>query len=80
MFCRLKNVVSLLRVIATLLSLRPFGKINYLFYKDGLSVFQKLLPGLNKFREENRTRIENDIIFNSSFLTLAHAASVWLLS
>ena len=27
MFCRLKNVVSLLRVIATLLSLRPFGNI-----------------------------------------------------
>ena len=28
MFCRLKNVVSLLRAIDTLLSLRPFGNME----------------------------------------------------
>ena len=31
MFCKLKTVVSLLRVIVTLLSLRPFGNIQYFF-------------------------------------------------
>ena len=31
MSCKLKVVVSLLRIIATLLSLRPFGNINVSF-------------------------------------------------
>ena len=33
MSCKLKVVVSLLRIIATLLSLRPFGNIIFLHLK-----------------------------------------------
>jgi len=47
MFCKLKTVVSLLRVIVTLLSLRPFGNFRYL---------------ATKFKSSNSTPSSNYVI------------------